>query len=317
MMKQENAWDQAEDRVKHYADAMDKNTQAIVEYEDLLVASTSNNLDEINAAIDKSIGLSDKSLADQLDYVIANRDSLVREFKGTNDEITADDERRANLQLDTLIKSLKDQTTKLDEMSPELEEAWRRLGEKDRKKFNEAIKDLPDDVKSKFNIIKNDLDGKVTTDMAETGKKIGKTIGENVSDNMKVNNKTFASTLGDAISTTKLPKWLKNSAFGKVAESMGFSFAAEGGFFNTGEMFVAREAGPEMVGKIGNKTAVANNDQITNSLTNALVVALDGMDKNDKPHTTIVNIGSRKVYEGIGDYIDSENDRYGTSYVSL
>lgn len=37
---------------------------------------------------------------------------------------------------------------------------------------------------------------------------------------------------------------------------------ASGGFVNSGEAFIAREAGPEMVGRIGNRTAVANNDQI-------------------------------------------------------
>lgn len=37
---------------------------------------------------------------------------------------------------------------------------------------------------------------------------------------------------------------------------------ATGGFPDTGQMFIAREAGPEMVGKIGNKSAVVNNDQI-------------------------------------------------------
>ena len=38
---------------------------------------------------------------------------------------------------------------------------------------------------------------------------------------------------------------------------------AEGGFVeNKGQLFVAREKGPELVGSIGNKTAVANNDQI-------------------------------------------------------
>lgn len=37
---------------------------------------------------------------------------------------------------------------------------------------------------------------------------------------------------------------------------------AEGGFVTTGEMFIARESGPEMVGTIGNRTAVANNNQI-------------------------------------------------------
>lgn len=37
---------------------------------------------------------------------------------------------------------------------------------------------------------------------------------------------------------------------------------ASGGIVNEGQMFIAREAGPELVGSIGNKTAVANNDQI-------------------------------------------------------
>lgn len=37
---------------------------------------------------------------------------------------------------------------------------------------------------------------------------------------------------------------------------------ASGGIVDEGQMFIAREAGPELVGSIGNKTAVANNDQI-------------------------------------------------------
>ena len=39
-------------------------------------------------------------------------------------------------------------------------------------------------------------------------------------------------------------------------------YYANGGFVDTGEIFVAREAGPEMVGRFGNRNAVANNDQI-------------------------------------------------------
>ena len=42
--------------------------------------------------------------------------------------------------------------------------------------------------------------------------------------------------------------------------------AAGGGAFNTGQMFVAREAGPELVGTIGGHTAVMNNDQIVSSV---------------------------------------------------
>ena len=48
------------------------------------------------------------------------------------------------------------------------------------------------------------------------------------------------------------------SANGNVTVSM----KAEGGYVDQGQLFVAREAGPELVGSIGSHTAVANNDQI-------------------------------------------------------
>lgn len=42
---------------------------------------------------------------------------------------------------------------------------------------------------------------------------------------------------------------------------------ASGGFPPTGQMFLAREAGPELVGTIGSRTAVVNNDQIVESVS--------------------------------------------------
>ena len=41
---------------------------------------------------------------------------------------------------------------------------------------------------------------------------------------------------------------------------------ASGGFPSEGQIFMAREAGPELVGRIGNRTAVANNDQIVSGI---------------------------------------------------
>jgi phage-related protein len=48
---------------------------------------------------------------------------------------------------------------------------------------------------------------------------------------------------------------------------------ASGGYPTTGEMFMARESGPEFVGRIGNRTAVANNDQITDGIASAVTAA--------------------------------------------
>ena len=48
---------------------------------------------------------------------------------------------------------------------------------------------------------------------------------------------------------------------------------AEGGFPEEGQMFIAREAGPEMVGNIGRKTAVVNNEQIVASIAGGVAEA--------------------------------------------
>ena len=48
---------------------------------------------------------------------------------------------------------------------------------------------------------------------------------------------------------------------------------AQGGFPSTGELFIAREAGAEMVGSIGRRTAVANNDQIVEGIAYGVSVA--------------------------------------------
>lgn len=49
---------------------------------------------------------------------------------------------------------------------------------------------------------------------------------------------------------------------------------ASGGFVSAGQMFIAREAGPELVGTIGGKTAVANNDQIVEGIAEGVYEAV-------------------------------------------
>lgn len=49
---------------------------------------------------------------------------------------------------------------------------------------------------------------------------------------------------------------------------------AEGGFVDAGQMFIAREAGPELVGSINGRTAVANNDQIVAAVSQGVYSAV-------------------------------------------
>lgn len=52
---------------------------------------------------------------------------------------------------------------------------------------------------------------------------------------------------------------------------------ATGGFPDAGQLFVARERGPEMVGTLGGHTAVANNDQITEGIAIAVENGNEGV----------------------------------------
>lgn len=49
---------------------------------------------------------------------------------------------------------------------------------------------------------------------------------------------------------------------------------AKGGFPEMGQLFIANEAGPEMVGKMGNRNAVANNNQIVDGIRNGVFEAV-------------------------------------------
>lgn len=56
--------------------------------------------------------------------------------------------------------------------------------------------------------------------------------------------------------------------------SLKWSTYATGGFPDMGQMFIANEAGPELVGKIGNRNAVVNNDQIVAAVSEGVYAAV-------------------------------------------
>ncbi len=97
-------------------------------------------------------------------------------------------------------------------------------------------------------------------------------------------------------------KWDSIEIFGaEIKYPTGFETYAQGGFPDIGQMFIAREAGPELVGNIGGRTAVANNDQIVESVSAGVyqaVLAALGSNSDDSGDTRIViNLDGEKIYE--------------------
>lgn len=84
---------------------------------------------------------------------------------------------------------------------------------------------------------------------------------------------TAASSAASSIAS--IPSSTVKRSFAEV--SFGESFYASGGFPEHGEMFIANEAGPELVGRIGNRTAVANTDQIVSGISSGVSIANEGV----------------------------------------
>lgn len=85
---------------------------------------------------------------------------------------------------------------------------------------------------------------------------------------------------------------------------------ASGGMVNTGQLFIAREAGPEMVGTMGGRTTVANNDQIVAGISsgvyNAVVSAMAHVGGNGS-NVTVQLVGDAK---GLFKVVQAEGKNY-------
>ena len=97
--------------------------------------------------------------------------------------------------------------------------------------------------------------------------------------------KFFAVTIG--FNGIKLPSisvsWDTASAVGQALSKLGmpgvpnfhvnWNQYAKGGFPDEGELYIARENGSEMIGRMGNKNVVANNQQIIDGITRGVASA--------------------------------------------
>lgn len=128
----------------------------------------------------------------------------------------------------------------------------------------------------------------------------------------------------------KLPHftWTTRKATGWVADilsalslptslpKLNVQWYAGGGFPKEGQIFGANENGPELIGNIGRRTAVANQQQITEGISDATYSAFSralSENRNNSegnPHI-VVNIGDDKVYDGIARKENQYSNMYG------
>lgn len=100
------------------------------------------------------------------------------------------------------------------------------------------------------------------------------------------------------------------------------SYYGTGGHPQSGEMFVARENGiPEMVGRMGNRTTVANNDQIVEGVSAGVAAAvyrvMAGLIGTQKGQAITVNnkitLDKKVIYDNVVEQHNAEVKRTGVS----
>ena len=189
----------------------------------------------------------------------------------------------------------------------------------DKEKLPDKIKTLASNINNEFKIspsggtaVDTFLSG-VNTSISNAN------VGKNAYDSFKDyftwdNGKSLGEKIGKGLKTG-IDNKIGNMSFtlqtsnGKVKIVTAY---ASGGFVDQGEMFIARESGAEMVGRIGSRTAVANNDQIVKGIeggvsnANARVV--------DAINTLIQVVADKNVNVNISDTsIGLANERYAAS----
>ena len=185
----------------------------------------------------------------------------------------------------------------IDRLATEIDEQYDELVilQENLNKTLPVLEDV-DELMGQFNSDMTNLKAK----MGVNGRASG-TIGYVISVGVKLVKDGWSSLtdwLGK-LSTTlsiKLPhvgvSWVDTGVAGIKYPKFSVSYYAQGGFPDVGQMFVAREAGPELVGSIGNRSAVVNNDQIVESVSQGVyqaVVSAMGSSRGDQVVEAKVN----------------------------
>ena len=125
----------------------------------------------------------------------------------------------------------------------------------------------------------------------------------------------LASGITKAIKNTSLPtlKGTVNVGTDGTA-SIKFKAYAMGGFPSDGEIFIANEAGPELVGTIGNRSAVVNNDQIVESVSKGVYQAVSSaMGSSQGSQVVEAKVNDKVLFEVVVSRARQEAMRTGSN----
>jgi len=173
------------------------------------------------------------------------------------------------------------------------------------------------DVKKKITLGGKNLSANVTAVKAPDGTKVDVTANAVKVNTADVDGKYSVKIDGKVTSLEYVNSQQHKNAKGGIFKDGSWKpiqHYAQGGMPNGGQMFIAREAGPELVGTLGGSTAVMNNDQIVSSVSagvyKAVLAAMSGMSNN----TTVTLEGdAAKLFKVVQKYGNDYQRRTGNT----
>lgn len=145
--------------------------------------------------------------------------------------------------------------------------------------LEKQVNDFSGNSKIKLEDVSSALSKSITDNTAKAEKTIGDTLTR-----INLSTASFKVSADTTSAQNSLNSLLNNFTKGRTlsmsattAGQVSMSLRAMGGTVDTGEMFIAREAGPELVGRIGNTTTVMNNNQIVESVSRGVAQAVSSV----------------------------------------
>ena len=156
---------------------------------------------------------------------------------------------------------------KWEEIKIDAGSAWDKIHSNLKEKWN-SLKDSARTIFKDLGKTVSDAWGDIKKAVGDTWDNISKFL-----DNLSEKTSKFADKVKSAIeSFTKLQSESKQRV---DHAGLGTDTYAEGGFPEKGSVYIAGEAGPELVGTINGRTAVANTQEITEAIEEAVGSAMD------------------------------------------
>lgn len=216
-----------------------------------------------------------------VDNLESEYETICKELETTTDLMTDGIVQDYSKIADSTIESLNKGTKAVKDLTPEQQNAWKNLATSNYNEYKNKLGQLSPEIQQEIQkmtgvIVQETSNAVPKVEKASTS--ISDAITKNLDGTFSINFGLNADYSGLKSKLTNMRNMIDrmvnvpivgNSFKGiqtnlnKLISQLSINGYESGGFPVSGEMFLARENGlPEMVGKIGNKTSVANNGQI-------------------------------------------------------